>query len=465
MHHVRNDERPFASLPIVVGIVADDGLSTEAIRGVDAVVNEIVRGIETKLPHTPVAVMREEQPPVESTDEAGCRAAYLARHRDLIVTVESGRNSSADSVVGQLVRFRRDGLDDAFTEGSQLDWAGRGPLERVDVDTRQATFVDTDPNTLSIWKHIDRFNDDAMRYVERPSEAGAGSKLEAAFDAADQLAQKFQRLTQRTTVGLLTVGIVAALLYQGLSWTPLLIVVYVACLIAAYGFYVWSRRSHHEQRFQDYRALAEALRVQRYWRSVDIEACVAEFYLRRQQSELEWIRRALATWHTWDDDQPVQAKPQAEPLASRLERVTQEWVDGQCRYYERNTRRNRRANTWSSRAAQGLLVLGIVLFVFHWFGKTDHWSMPIAGLSFIAAALLQIYIQTCAFAEQAQQYERMETLFAVAHDRLKRLLAEGKYDRCQSLLLELGKEALAEHSDWLLLRRERPIRAPHPRIA
>jgi hypothetical protein len=53
-------------------------------------------------------------------------------------------------------------------------------------------------------------------------------------------------------------------------------------------------------RFQDYRALAEALRVQVFWAAATPEA-VADSYLRKQSGELGWIQFALrgpALWAT-----------------------------------------------------------------------------------------------------------------------------------------------------------------------
>ena len=39
-------------------------------------------------------------------------------------------------------------------------------------------------------------------------------------------------------------------------------------------------------------------------------------------------------------------------------------------------------------------------------------------------------------------------------------MTEGKRHEAQELLIELGKEALGENGDWMLLHRERPLEVP-----
>jgi hypothetical protein len=51
-------------------------------------------------------------------------------------------------------------------------------------------------------------------------------------------------------------------------------------------------------------------------------------------------------------------------------------------------------------------------------------------------------------------------VFRRASARLRALLEERETDAAQALVVELGKEALAEHADWVLLHRERPVELP-----
>lgn len=56
----------------------------------------------------------------------------------------------------------------------------------------------------------------------------------------------------------------------------------------------------------------------------------------------------------------------------------------------------------------------------------------------------------------------MIILFGRARDRLRNLLSYGEYDsikykESQILVEELGKEALVENGDWVLMHRDRPL--------
>ncbi|HAI68897.1 MAG TPA: hypothetical protein DCM38_05595, partial [Gammaproteobacteria bacterium] len=80
-------------------------------------------------------------------------------------------------------------------------------------------------------------------------------------------------------------------------------------------------------------------------------------------------------------------------------------------------------------------------------------------------ALLHHYVEKMAFEEQAKQYERMATLFAKADEEVKKLINapvqnEATQQRAEEVLFELGKEALEENGDWVLLHRKRQLELP-----
>jgi len=80
-----------------------------------------------------------------------------------------------------------------------------------------------------------------------------------------------------------------------------------------------------------------------------------------------------------------------------------------------------------------------------------------------AGALLHHYLETMAFAEEAKQYKRMAHLFKRADQQLQSQPQSAETDQLspeQQLLFELGKEALAENGDWVLLHRKPPLRVP-----
>ncbi|HMF29252.1 MAG TPA: hypothetical protein VKE42_10800, partial [Candidatus Cybelea sp.] len=68
--------------------------------------------------------------------------------------------------------------------------------------------------------------------------------------------------------------------------------------------------------------------------------------------------------------------------------------------------------------------------------------------------------QKRAHEEHARRYRRMVALYRVAGNRLGILLQQGDLAGARRVLVQLGREALAETCDWLLLHRERQIDVP-----
>jgi hypothetical protein len=87
--------------------------------------------------------------------------------------------------------------------------------------------------------------------------------------------------------------------------------------------------------------------------------------------------------------------------------------------------------------------------------------LALMSLPAIGAALLHGYIEKRALSEHAKQYSRMSVIFSNARERLPEMISSGQYQRAQHLLEELGKEALEENGDWVLLHRDRPLEVPH----
>jgi hypothetical protein len=88
------------------------------------------------------------------------------------------------------------------------------------------------------------------------------------------------------------------------------------------------------------------------------------------------------------------------------------------------------------------------------------WVVVGLGVVTVVGALVHSYTDKRAFGEHARQYSRMAEVFTRAGERMAALLHDSKHERARILAVELGKEALTEHGDWLMLHRERPIQPP-----
>ncbi len=62
--------------------------------------------------------------------------------------------------------------------------------------------------------------------------------------------------------------------------------------------------------------------------------------------------------------------------------------------------------------------------------------------------------------KHARRYRRMAALYDIAGKRVALLLRHRDLEAARGVLVQLGREALAETCDWLLLHRERQIDVP-----
>ena len=108
--------------------------------------------------------------------------------------------------------------------------------------------------------------------------------------------------------------------------------------------------------YQDYRTLAEGLRVQFAWSLAGISRPAADFYLRKQKNELQWIHEAVKA-------QGLRAacrdgRPGPRP-ANALQ-VLETWVLDQFAYYRKSALRDCVKHLLWSRTAGGLLLASLI---------------------------------------------------------------------------------------------------------
>ena len=234
--------------------------------------------------------------------------------------------------------------------------------------------------------------------------------------------------------------------------------------------HVWS--SGLAQRRLDYRALAEALRVRVYWGMAGIGESVADSYLGQLRSEMAWARRALQVAAPppdyWSDF--LLRRPSEEKRA-RLGAVGDRWVKRQRDFYKRTCDKDRRLAARSRRWGFALAALGwglaIWLLIKTLLGGARHplvdahhpgqLAVIISGALVLAGGLWVAYGERRSYEELAKQYDRMAALFARGAQELDEHLKCQDIAAAQEVVRVLGREAITEHAQWLILRRSRPF--------
>ena len=409
---------------------------------------------------------------------------YVAAQCHILLALWDGVDTHAAAGAAEVIRLR---LHDPSDEDGGLlnpDFGGpvhwicaprRGSGGDANVPPRWLFPPDTDEALYrTVWSRIDRLNRDAgdlptasMRgedlipeIAQRPA---SDRRLAASYAVADELARRYRRLTHAVLRLVIALAVALALtfeVYAELMPRRELPEIYLLIFLGVTVLYLWQRRVDAQGRYLDYRALAEGLRVQFYWRLAGLPNSASQSYLRKQLDELRWIREAL---------RGANALP--PPREPRTDLVLKYWVHGQAQYFRHRAqlqmRRIHRVDSFSGLClACGLLAtFGLVAFwnQLSMLGHSRHYLVMIMGFAPIAAALGEAYGERFGLRSQAHQFARFATIFARAeratrNPRGEAPAARGELER--TLILELGYEALMESGDWVLLLRERPIALP-----
>jgi hypothetical protein len=161
--------------------------------------------------------------------------------------------------------------------------------------------------------------------------------------------------------------------------------------LAAWIVYFCFKRTAAAERCEDYRAIAEGLRVQFYWTACGSGESVASNYLLRQRGELGWIRKVISVAAFPYEPNRVrfnQLSPNDQRAA--LQNIRETWIGGQHAYFKKAIDNlNLRREVFST-YAQVLLWTGFVLFAFFFFFASNSPALPrrLAFLSFVTGSLI-----------------------------------------------------------------------------
>jgi hypothetical protein len=317
------------------------------------------------------------------------------------------------------------------------------------------------------------------------------------YALADALALERQTQFKRDWKLLFGFGFVAFFCFAmfthaGYISYALFLIAYLLTFVAGVFVYLRAARRQDQERYLDYRALAEALRVAVYWKLVGVGSryldaksdvgaehhfdtdpvgAIADAYPIKQPSELAWVKICLRTLERLDKALGGRAgriDPAGHAIARRF------WVHGQFAYFKRQGYLHNSfaesAQAWSNI----LLLLSPFVFVpiliymmlsnvdYHWHVVgleigLQHIVLIVVGLLPGVAAVLAGYGERLAFKAQARQYDRMRGLFERAYDLLPLEIDEDTAPLAHALYRELGMEAMRENAEWVAIYRQRPI--------
>jgi len=454
-----------------------------------------------------VFVLSADRTNMSSAERYAQLGIFQAAHCHVLLAIWDGKESDKLGGTSQVVRFHHDDIMPGFASKSGIsqqmliddesdlvysivcsrDEPGGTPAEgMVPLDWCWFTKDEHEPRSKTlptshdqVLRRANDFSRDTMRFADRIAVesysllSADGAKLgidgldhfDRAFRAADFLAIHFQRrslLTLRIThVLAFAMGTLFVLYSDNISWQPLLYI-FLGCFAVATILQKLAARRGWFRKYLDYRTLAEGLRVQFYWAMAsisqqDLKHYSHENFLQLQDPEVGWIRNAMRVAGTTNDAQPHQA-------GTALDLAIDEWVgggnSGQVEYYRRKAiERTKRRRITETLGKMSLLASAAVVVLLLVAGPQipERLTAPLLtlmGITLLLFGVRHAYAHAIGESELIKQYEFMFRIFANARKRLDLPLDD---EQRRQVLMALGSSALDEHSQWLMMHRERSL--------
>lgn len=436
--------------------------------------------------------------------------AYIARHSHILIALWDGKEQDNIGGTYQVLQYRLTGnmkeLPEKYLPSSNpLDIIDTGKVCHIKVsrapDPRfpeSTKLVDaakiyilspehkthqTDINLLlnKELTQIDQFNDEVEKYVAKhqtiefnpiikPEQAKnlekPFQKIKRLYEVASALCIENHRVTDNAMRYIFLLGIAMVTFLEFYAHPPwlnviesghptYLLVIYLILFFVAFKTFQYANQQAIHLKYLHYRALAEALRIQAFWLLGGLDDSLADFYSRKYREELNWIRSSLRalSLHNWVN------KQNAKPI------VQDEWIRSQLKYYTKEVKERHKKLKRIELTARWLFVAGLVMasmlvIISLFFKEFLHHNHALQSSLIIAIALLPAigaaldgYAEKMGFEHDIKRYQPMIELY----ERADKEIENPDIKHTQRLLLELGKTALEENSEWLLLHRDRPL--------
>jgi hypothetical protein len=433
--------------------------------------------------------------------------AYIAKHSQILIALWDGIESKKTGGTASIVGFKLKGIPEPYAKTHHLlIQVESGPVYHIVTPrisspgpiggafTVRKIYPEYWGDELSaksaydqMLKHVDNYNLDvkrlALKLLSRVNESKSYLFPDQAdvlrpdcettinrYSFADVMAQVF-KARRFTTILLLFLAVLSGFLlfetYLEFCRSIFILSLYPILVLFAFVLYL-TKGKRYEYKHEDYRALAEALRVQFFWKLTGVDEEVADHYLQKHKGELEWIRYAIRAWS-------IQACGELLANASSYELGLKYWVNDQRDYFKRRCREDRKKLDRYHRWSKILLILGwsvAGVFLLHeiflpfWvrmeiLSPSAYHGVIFSIITFLAVATaIQGYTEKTVLSEESKQYEVMAKLYILASEKLSRSLRNDDLNATKQLFREIGKEALIENGDWLLLHRARPLDVP-----
>jgi hypothetical protein len=502
-----------ALLPYARRLCRED-LESEGDRAVFDRLCDMSDVIELSLPQGAGASQVER--PGERRDLQLQRAgSIIARYSGLMISIWDGLNTDYRAGTARAIQFRREGVmptgefavsprdvllspqdDDLNFEirCSRLSQPSRGEVAVGGFTGADSLGGEEYPRSLRTTlerlaefnRDVEEFADDIARKGRRLSQPSPTPipktlrYLDRLFSAANWMGSHYRRCftwALKARYGLWAVMAFLLITFKKESIGAIAIVAILGVLaVFLFGtlLAMWAHRRSWHRKYLDYRALAEALRVDFYWELAGVRKefegeFAHESFLQKQDADLQWIRNAMRAVSLELSIRPSGNFKEGFPF------VYAAWVGdddpvngtGQMLYYRQRLQTLTRKQHNAERIDRALLFAGLLLavaFAVDVAAQTqsriflpEHlraWMLWALALVPVYAAIFEIYLNEKADRALIRQYRYMYSLFSFAARELR---AATTNEQKLEILRSLGHACLAEHAQWILAHRDKRI--------
>jgi len=278
------------------------------------------------------------------------------------------------------------------------------------------------------------------------------------YAAADILASKHQGWRKRGIYWITILSFLAVLslqIFEGFSQTSIWMIGYFGFAVSAFIIYwlLFKSTNQHEEKYLDWRSLAECLRVEVFWTMVGVNASASDYYLTEDTDELAWLKTAVRN---------------SEPLDMNLEydkdgvNLCKEiWLTGQLNYYKTKAdeahTQDKKFERYGFLAVICTILSIAAMTVTHFLNFDANWvalSGFFSAISLLILATIKGYSYQMAYGDLANRYKATVNIKRQALKRLENV-SHGNEDQTLAILLAAGIHALYENSSWLRTHRSR----------
>jgi len=417
------------------------------------------------------------------------QGTYLARQSQVVIVLWDGQGSSVGAVgTSWTVDVCRNGpppVEGAVLAAPETTGLVHIPVRRQKTSASSFGHAEAGPTDhlhIQVVRDIDSFNQelelarlklsedvsDSLGWLiqaEQRSDLDDGSKFVLNRHAeADALARQYQTRRQRVIViaSLMTVAAALSQATYGIFASQPWIIAYAVSIGLAYALYILLFRLPRfriEERFLEYRAFAEASRVQFFWRLAGVDSSVAEHYLQLVKSDVGWVREAVRAMD-------FQSRLESSNPSGQRNLVRDRWLLDQINYFFGKGTPEKPGNIvkrkhWYGNAEKAATMSFAIGVIFIAVAGLGYFLPLIEGMKdiasaysasfFLIAGVIKGFAATMGYEEEAASFEKAGSVFRNALAYVDSHPAdEAKFRTC---IFELGKYALAENADWLLQHR------------